>query len=88
MIEEQFEALISVGKYHSLAVFDCDNDFVLNDIFGVGAEASNINADWQEAERLQIKRDKAFGKYKVTGIVTISDDREQLDYTTTWERIA
>jgi hypothetical protein len=88
MKEEQFEAIIGVGRLHSLAVFECDNDFVQSDIFGNGANPFEINADWQEAERSKIGVDGDYGTYKVTGIVTISDDREQWDYSATWEKIA
>jgi hypothetical protein len=89
MKEEQFEALVGVGKRYSLAVFKCDNDFVLNDILteGIGGRV-DVNADWQDCERTCVDLCEEYGTYKVTGIATISDDREKLDYTTTWERIA
>ena len=89
MKEEQFEAVVAIGANGSLALISCDSDFVLNDIMPTDLYGKvSINIDWQNAERSSIARDKDFGTYEVKGIVTISDDREQWDYTTTWEKIA
>ena len=86
---EQFEAIVTVGVRFSLAVERCDSDFVLDDILTEKpGDRSEVNPDWEDAERSSINLHEEFGKYKVTGIVAISDDREQWDYTTTWERIA
>ena len=89
MKEEQFEVVVSVGTRFSLAVISWDSDFVLNDIFteNLGGRCE-VNPDWEDAERTSINYRKDFGKYKVTGIVRISDDREQWDYETTWEKMA
>jgi hypothetical protein len=89
MKEEQFEAVVAVGFKHSLAVISCDSEFVIEDIICADfLGAAIINDDWESTERAGIDHRKDFGTYKVTGIVTISDDREQWDYTTTWEKIA
>ena len=89
MKEEQFEVVVSVGLKYSLAVISCDSEFVLNDILteAIGGRV-DVSADWEDAERTSINYRKDFGTYKVTGIVAISDDRQQWDYETTWEKIA
>jgi hypothetical protein len=89
MKEEQFEVVVMVGVRFSLAVEKCDSELVLNDILTENPGfRSEVNPDWEDAERTSINERQAFGKYKVTGIVAISDDREQWDYETTWEKMA
>jgi hypothetical protein len=89
MKEEQFEAIVAVGVRFSLAVEKCDSEFVLDDILteGIGGRFE-VNPDWEDYKRTSIYQDKDFGRYKVTGIVRISPDRQQWDYETAWEKIA
>jgi hypothetical protein len=89
MKEEQFEAVVAVGIKGSLAVISCDSELVIEDIICANISgAIEINEDWECSARGNITLHEEWGTYKVTGILAISDDREQLDYTTTWERIA